>query len=83
MEKILSNLNLNFYDKLYVSSDIMKVKYTGHLWNKVKKDNPEESILHIGDNLNTDIYMPKKIWNILFLLYSFIRSKSDWCRIKI
>lgn len=60
MEKILSNLNLDVYDKLYVSSDIMKVKYTGHLWSKVKKDNPEESILHIGDNLNADIYMSKK-----------------------
>lgn len=60
MEKMLANIDLNIYDKLYVSSEFMKAKYTGHLWNIVLKDNPEETILHIGDNLKSDILMPRK-----------------------
>jgi HAD superfamily hydrolase (TIGR01549 family) len=60
IEKMLANIGLNIYDKLYISSEFMKAKYTGHLWNIVIKDNPEESILHIGDNLKADIKMPRK-----------------------
>lgn len=60
MENLLKKIGLNLYDKLYLSSEFMKAKYTGNIWNIVLNDNPNETIFHIGDNINSDVYLPKK-----------------------
>ena len=62
IEDILHSLGIDGYSKLYLSSDIFKTKGTGNLYNYVIKDmeiSPKE-IIHMGDNLKTDVLEPRK-----------------------
>lgn len=62
IEKILSNCGYTGYAKLYLSSEEDVTKATGNLFLHVQKELgvSGSGILHIGDNLNSDVKMAKK-----------------------
>lgn len=45
------------YDKLYLSNKAKASKSNGTLFQLIKKDYPNHKILHIGDNLHSDVHM--------------------------
>lgn len=65
IENILKCNNYDF-DKIYLSSELLKTKDSGNLFEFVK-EKEKNSILHIGDNLHSDIEMAKK--NHIFVDY--------------
>ena len=62
IKKILNNNNIK-YNKLYLSSTLNKTKRTGSLYRYVLEDLNinNNQIIHIGDNLKSDIKMSKKL----------------------
>ena len=59
---ILSKINV-FYDKLFISNEAGETKRTGKLFEIVLNDlniKPQE-LIHIGDDANNDILMPKSV----------------------
>lgn len=63
VKEILNRNSINGFEKLYVSSDIKKLKKTGSLYNHVLDDlkiSPEE-IIHIGDSWESDIISAQKL----------------------
>ena len=50
IEKILHNNGYDNYDKLYLSSKLMKTKNSGSLFKHLLDNEPSEHILHIDDN---------------------------------
>ena len=69
IENILQKNNLNIYDELYISSDLMDTKQKGSIWLHTLKTNTNFKILHIGNDLQADIQLPK-IFNINTYHYS-------------
>lgn len=61
IKQILFNAGYNDIDKLYVSSELNKTKYTGSLYDYVIKDLniKKNDLLHIGDSKRADYLMPK------------------------
>ena len=60
-----------YYDRLYLSSDIMKTKKSGSMFDYMlfyEKVNPS-NVMHIGDSIRSDFIMSKKkkIKSLLFL----------------
>lgn len=60
LEKLLKKNGYCNYTYLYVSCDEYKNKRTGTLYQKIKGDYPNESILHIGDKYDVDYLKPKE-----------------------
>lgn len=62
ISKILKNNGYNQIEKLYLSSEILKTKATGDLFDYVLKDLDisAEEVIHIGDNKDSDYDMPCK-----------------------
>ncbi len=62
IQQILLKLNI-FYDKLFVSSTIGKMKQNGSLFQYVLNESKitPDNILHIGDNKKSDYLIPKKM----------------------
>lgn len=60
MEKLLANVGYTGYDKLYVSCDYNCSKRTGGLYQYVKRDYSGKKIVHIGDNVASDIQAAQK-----------------------
>ena len=57
IEKILVNINVIFYNKLYLSNDLKVSKADSSTFDMIKSDFnhiKSEHILHIGDNYSTD-----------------------------
>lgn len=66
VEQILHNAGYKGYEQLFLSSEEKVTKATGNLYDAVAKNLQISSnqILHIGDNLHSDIKMAeKKGWN--------------------
>ena len=63
LSKILTDKGYTGFEKLYVSSDIEKTKWTGNLYRHVCNDLgvAANKILHIGDNKQSDIIMARKV----------------------
>lgn len=64
LEDILSNCGYTGYDKLYLSSEYKVMKSSGKLYdivlNDLKKDGINaNNILHMGDNLRSDVTIPQ------------------------
>ncbi len=59
LSDILISKGFSGWDKLYVSSELGKAKYTGSVYNLIIKESgfPPEKILHIGDNYKADYLM--------------------------
>lgn len=62
IEKILNENGYTGYQKLYVSSQIMKTKKTGSLFKYIlKNDNIDrKKLIHIGDSVINDYLSPKR-----------------------
>lgn len=62
IEKILEKNGYIGYDKLFLSSDLFLSKQDGSLYNYILKELKidKNSIIHIGDNKNSDYIMAKK-----------------------
>lgn len=59
LEEILKKNGFSGYEKLYVSCEYGKNKAGGGLFPLVRKKHPG-SIVHVGDNLHSDVAMAKK-----------------------
>lgn len=60
IERLLANIGIDSYDELFVSSEYRKTKYSGQIWEEVRRKVGLGSILHIGDNLHADVNKPKR-----------------------
>lgn len=61
IEKIFHSLCLEItYDNIYVSCDIGKTKAKGELFGYIAEKYPRKKLIHIGDNLKSDIIMAYK-----------------------
>lgn len=60
LETMLKQNGLSVFKELYVSCEYGKNKASGTLFEKVKKDYPDKSIVHVGDNPRSDDVMAKK-----------------------
>ena len=63
IKKILENTGYIF-DEYYISSELLKTKFTGNLYEYIIDREKTNSILHIGDNYQTD-YLKAKEYDIL------------------
>ena len=63
LKKILENTGYTF-DEYYISSELLKTKFTGNLYEYIIDKEKTHSILHIGDNYQTD-FLNAKEYNIL------------------
>lgn len=63
IEDILKNANIE-YDKLFLSSDLKVKKSTGRIFDYIiqKMNVSKGKMLHIGDNIKSDVLMPKKYY---------------------
>ena len=59
--EILHQKGFKYFDSIYVSSEIRKTKASGEIFQHIIKDFDiaPNKILHIGDNYNSDVIMPK------------------------
>lgn len=75
IEGILKKCGYNEYYKLFLSSDVGYRKRSGSLFEYILKEINIESnqILHIGDNINSDVKQPKK-----YKIDSFHVSESHY-----
>lgn len=60
LETILKNNGYIGYLNLYISCEYGKNKATGSLYEVIKKEYKDQTIIHIGDNLHSDIKMSRK-----------------------
>lgn len=60
LETMLKQNGFIGFKELYVSCEYGKNKASGTLFEKVKKDYPDKSIVHVGDNPRSDYVMAKK-----------------------
>ena len=59
IEKILDNNNYKF-DHIYLSSELMKTKSNGNLYEHIITAEKTDDIIHIGDNKYSDIEVAKR-----------------------
>lgn len=59
IENILHKNGYTGYEKLYLSNEYGKSKADGKLYKVLLKDFPKQKILHIGDNVHSDVKMAK------------------------
>lgn len=74
LKEILEKNNLNIYDTLYISSELMKTKNTGRIWETILNDFPNHNLFHIGDNVHSDVLKPKE-FNIQTYHYAHFLSE--------
>lgn len=48
------------YKKLYLSNEVKASKSNGSMFKLITNDYSGAKILHIGDNMHSDIQMPKR-----------------------
>lgn len=62
--KILNNTGYDSFDELYISSELLKTKSEGTLYEYIIEKENTTSIFHIGDNYDTD-YKKAREYNLL------------------
>lgn len=60
MEQLLNKAGYTGYEQLYISCDYGCSKRTQSLYEYVKRDFPGKRIIHVGDNLTSDIQSAEK-----------------------
>ncbi|ACL22185.1 HAD superfamily hydrolase-like protein [Desulfitobacterium hafniense DCB-2] len=60
IKKLLKMHQIAGYENLFISCELKMSKTSGTLWEYVKEIYSGKSILHIGDNRQSDIDMPRK-----------------------
>lgn len=76
LERLLIKKGYAGFEKLYVSSEIQKTKWTGNLYSYVCNDLEinANKILHIGDNKQSDVIMAHKIG---FQVFHYIKPMEQ------
>lgn len=60
VRRMLDKCNVSKNVCLWISVEKKASKKDGDIWTQLKKDNAEKKILHIGDNLEVDVIVPRK-----------------------
>lgn len=60
IENILQKNGYTGFAKLYLSNEYQKSKADGKLYKELLADYPDKRIIHIGDNVHSDVEMAKK-----------------------
>ena len=60
MTKLLEHCGYSGFEKLYISCEYRCSKRTQSLYQYVKQDYPDKSIVHIGDRLDSDVNSAKR-----------------------
>ncbi|WP_026670884.1 hypothetical protein [Butyrivibrio sp. AE3006] len=60
IKRILEKNNYSGYEEIYLSSERKDSKATGKLFERIKIDNPKCRVLHIGDNVRTDLFNARR-----------------------
>ena len=76
--QMLNKINVTSFDNLYLSSELFATKNHGSIWEKVLTDYKDKKILHIGDNHDSDIVIPKK-YGIDTILFSLFKTSTGFC----
>ena len=64
LEDILHGIQINRYDKLYISGEKKCSKANGHIFDEISKELKSRNIIHFGDSLKGDYLIPKlKGWS--------------------
>jgi predicted HAD superfamily hydrolase len=76
LENILREKGYNSWEKLYVSSSVMKTKHTGSLYHHITEDLgvPPSKVVHIGDNKHSDSDLPRELGFSTILLSKAIED---------
>lgn len=83
IKNILNKNGYIGYEKLFISSEIKKTKNTGNLFKYISKLMQIDGryILHIGDNIHSDINKGKEYgWNTFYFpkTYDLLRNRVAW-----
>lgn len=57
---MLNKFNIVYYDEIWVSNENNLRKDNGTAWEYLRQIYPDNSILHIGDNEQSDVHIPMK-----------------------
>ncbi|KTE92014.1 haloacid dehalogenase [Desulfitobacterium hafniense] len=60
IEKLLRMHEITGYENLFISCELKMSKASGTIWEYLKEIYAEKNILHIGDNQQSDIDIPRK-----------------------
>lgn len=60
IEHILNMSGVYNYEKIYLSNVLNQSKFRGDIFQTIRKDYPSSRILHLGDKLKSDYFMPIK-----------------------
>lgn len=60
VRQILCKCGYDGFEKLYLSSSFGLCKAKGSIYEVIKRDYPHERILHIGDHIRSDYFVPRK-----------------------
>lgn len=60
LEKLLNRCGYTGWEHIYISCDLKSDKASGTLYRYPNEDYSSESVVHIGDNYNSDVIMAKK-----------------------
>lgn len=52
--------DISYFENIYISNEINKRKDTKEVWPYIKEKYPKETIIHLGDNDNSDVFFPKE-----------------------
>lgn len=80
MMEILSSAGIHYFEKLYVSCDYEKNKSTAELYKIVCEDYKQKKICHIGDNVKSDIDIPK-LFGMDTKYYPNVHSRGNRYRV--
>lgn len=73
--EMLNKIGVSSFEKLYLSSNLLKTKNHGTIWQNVLDDYGNQKILHIGDNHHSDVEIPKNNGIDTILYNSFITER--------
>ncbi|MCR5595688.1 MAG: hypothetical protein K6G12_07565 [Lachnospiraceae bacterium] len=76
IEELLDAMDINVFERIYVSSEYNMYKSQG-LYTELTKDYPNSKILHIGDDDYSDINSAKKYGIDAFKVYSSMELIDD------
>lgn len=60
VRQILCKCGYDGFEKMYLSSSLGLCKAKGSIYEVIKKDYPHDHILHIGDHIRSDYFVPRK-----------------------
>ena len=78
IKEILKENGIDGYKELYLSSDKMKTKSTGNLFDLLLREQSikPKQLLHIGDSLKSDLRIPKSLGIQTFLIPRITRRSN-------